>query len=173
MQKNKKFLFISIFLFNFICSTKLFSLGIGAQIHAIPAINFTQTSTTNFGAACSIKLDRLPLIFSISTDLNLFNKEVILGLTSDYWLFNPYITNSFKFFIGTGINIETIICSDNFGLEVSPRAILGVNYLLFDGFFELFLQQGVEFGIKNMFLGNNETEYKINLPIELGFRVWQ
>ena len=47
------------------------------------------------------------------------------------------------------------------------------HYLLFDGFFELFLQQGVEFGIKNMFLGNNETEYKINLPIELGFRVWQ
>ena len=173
MSKNKKFLFISILLFNLIFSSKLFSLGIGAQIHAIPAINFTQTSTTNFGAACSIKLDRLPLIFSISTDLNLFNKEVILGLTSDYWLFNPYTTNSFKFFIGTGINIETIICSDNFGLEVSPRAILGVNYLLFDGFFELFLQQGIEFGIKNMFLSNSKTEYKINLPIELGFRVWQ
>ena len=99
MQKNKKLLFISIFLFNFICSTKLFSLGIGAQIHAIPNINFTQTNTTNFGVACSIKLDRVPFIFAISTDLNLFNNEVILGLTSDYWLFNPYITNSLKFYI--------------------------------------------------------------------------
>lgn len=168
-KKKKLAIFISFILFS---SINIFSLGIGALGNITPNFNFPDNSTISMGAACSIKLDRVPLVFAISTEVNPENSKFIFGIATDYWLCNPYITNNMKFYIGPGVNIKGLTSFNDFELKIAPRAVFGINYLLLDGFFEIFLQEVVEFGITNNLSSNADITYSMNFPIELGFRFW-
>ena len=153
-------------------SINIFSLGIGALGNVTPNLDFPDNSNVSIGAACSIKLDRIPFVFSISTEVNPENENFIFGVATDYWLYNSYITNNTKFYIGPGINIKGTTSFDDFGIKIAPRAVFGINYLLLDGFFEIFLQEVVEFGITKTLTSNTDITYSVNFPIELGFRFW-
>ena len=80
-KKKKLAIFISFILFS---SINIFSLGIGALGNITPNFDFPDNSTISMGAACSIKLDRVPLVFAISTEVNPENSKFIFGIATDY-----------------------------------------------------------------------------------------
>lgn len=144
-------------------TANVFALGIGAQ--------GGYTVGGNGGAALSLKVDSLPCVLAI--DLGFGTNYVSVGGTADWWLANPTIDGAWKYYYGVGVGAGIGI-GDYSDLTIGPRALIGTNLFLLDGFLELYLQAAWQPSF-HMWLGSNKGAADFwwgYVPLNVGFRFW-
>jgi hypothetical protein len=98
-----------------------------------------------------------------------FGSEKTLGMTADFWLFNPRIASSLHFFLGGGLYANMLIGSNNFDFKGGVRFPLGLNIKLAKDVFEIYVQGAPSIGLRFYpSLGGD----RFFLPFALGGRVW-
>ena len=159
---NKKLFVIFLVIFS-ICTMNVYSkVGLGLQLGS----EFSEDALDgNIGA--TIKFSSLPMVFALETSFN-YRTFTHIGGSIDWWIGNPTISGSWKWFYGIGLaaggNIDAKI---NF---VGLRFLLGMHMMSMN-FLELYLQCAPEIGftfkISEFF---HYPDYHI--PVNLGFRIW-
>ncbi len=156
----------------FLFSNSIFALGMGPLFMANQKIEYSQSVTQSFGAACSLKFDTLPIYFEFSTEYAPFTNDFDINLSGDFWFSNPQILPNWNFYYGAGLALGSDFYSNKFMLNFGPRLLVGFNWQLFDGFIELFVQQAAQQNVSFEFGGQGRTFYPLELPFSVGFRVW-
>lgn len=154
---NRKVLILAAVLLAF-ASISAFSWGIGIQ---------GGSDIANHGhgsGAITFKLDTIDLIFGV--EIPSFDPFAI-GVTADYWFFNPTIANPLRWYLGVG-GFGSVFIGDNVGaFSLGARVPVGLNMFLAD-FFEIYAQvaPGIQLAI------SNGVEPDFICPINLGLRFW-
>ena len=88
-----------------------------------------------------------------------------VGVTADYWFFNPTIANPLRWYLGVGG--FAAISTRNSEFSAGARVPVGLNMFLAD-FFEIYLQvsPGIRLGI------GNGVHPSFVLPANFGLRFW-
>jgi hypothetical protein len=102
-----------------------------------------------------------------------FGSEKTLGMTTDFWLFNPRIASfgvgSLHFFLGGGLYANMLIDSNDFDFKGGVRFPLGLNVKLAKDVFEIYVQGAPSIGLRFYpSLGGD----RFFLPFALGGRLW-
>ncbi|MCQ2591882.1 MAG: hypothetical protein MJ188_03785 [Treponema sp.] len=140
-------------------TAKVFSLGIGAQ-GGFP-----------LGGALTVKVDEFPCVFAVDAQIG---ATTGFGLTADWWLANPTLSGSLGYFYGVGAGGDIYLGNDWATLGIGPRAFVGLNLFLLDGFFELYLQGAYQPSF-NIALFGDEAKGGFDWlggGLSLGFRFW-
>ena len=150
-MKRKTLLLILIGLF----TNKLFATGVGIQIQAISPLSFYHFSldkisnySMDYEFLClgTMKLERYNLIFGTGMNIGKEKDTIYFGNSGylDYLFFDNQIKNNWNFNMGTGLNYSLMFAKE-YGLKssISGRLFLGMSWILFDGYIELYLQQNI------------------------------
>lgn len=148
----------------------LAATGIGPQLNTVPVVVPGHSNVIEYGIACSVKFDTMPVYWALSTDLNSLGNYFAAELTGDYWFCNPVITNNWKWFCGLGAAVGTGMNTDNVFLELSPRAVVGMNWLFCDGFLELYTQAAFQPGIRFVLGDDADVLAPFRFPANVGLR---
>lgn len=164
MNKCKKVLAVLAVLFA-VGSTKVFATGLGVQGGYNPS---------GFGgAAVTFKLDNVPCVFA--ADLGISSSYFNIGLTADWWIANPKIEGTWGWYYGVGLAGTVKLANNSYGgVGFGPRALIGTNVFLFDGFLELYAQAAYQ---PMVWIWANKDDGGIgfdwiSIPLNIGFRVW-
>lgn len=117
------------------------------------------------GAAVTFKVDALPCVFAV--DLGFGSDYFAVGGTADWWIANPTITGTWKFYYGVGL-AASVGLGDPLGLSVGARALLGTNIFLLDNFLELYLQLAAQPTLNIL----PDVGFAMRVPVNAGLRVW-
>lgn len=160
---------LSIAVLVFSCAACV-AAGLGAQLNAAP--KFSQDAHSfAAGASFSFKTDRFPLAFAFETNYDFFLNSFDAGISADWWLCNPVIHGNWSFFAGAGAFIGTRIHTDGAVFSAAPRAVLGTNLTLFDGFLELFVQAAAQPEFQYDFQDAG-CGFRFAVPVAFGIRIW-
>lgn len=162
------------FLFSFIIllSTNIFSMGIGIQINSTPVIPINENETSlSIGASFTIKPDITPLYFQFDTNYNVIEDYLDIKLCSDYRFLNKNIIHNWNWYCSVGLALGTNIHKNRTDITVAPRAIIGTDLSIFDGFLEPFFQIVAQPNIIFNIVNSNQT-FIIETPISAGIRIW-
>ena len=171
---KKKF---TALIFSFIFLTagqEIFSLGLGAQLDAEPGFvtDGKNPAYISAGAAFSMKQDKIPLSTTVCTDYDFLKKTFNAVIKNDWWIINPRITDYSSFFAGPGAAIGVSTWKSGDALSASfyaaPRAVFGINWIFYDGFFEPYIQCAVEPG----FSISEKTTFCVKTPVNAGVRFY-
>lgn len=129
--------------------------GIGAQ-GGIPT-----------GGALTFKVSSMPCVFAVNFSSSESNTWI--GATADWWVANPTISGPWCYFYGVGLYGGVNVGSNVTQIQFAPRALIGTNVYLIDGFLELYLQGGWEpmITVSNGFYPNFGGIFA-----NAGFRFW-
>jgi hypothetical protein len=102
-----------------------------------------------------------------------FGSENILGMTADFWLFNPQIASfgagSLHFFLGGGLYTNMLISLNDFDFKAGVRFPLGLNIKLANDVVEIYVQGAPSIGLRFYpSLGGD----RFFVPFALGGRFW-
>lgn len=159
-------------------STKAFSIGAGVQLGGCPAINFSLTDdkakvASDFSANIigSIRLFRIPAQFGFGFQLNQDNTIFDYGINgiADYILFQVEALHNWSVYTLLGANgaihfnsrKETVI-------HAGGRLGVGYSWIMRDNYLEFFSQVSCNPLVE--WKNGNPSLFKINVPLETGFR---
>lgn len=156
----------------FLVPENIFPLGIGPQIDFSGGTDF-ENPIFEAGLSCSIKTDNVPLSLGFSADWSFSEKLFRTNATCDYWIFNPQVSDYASFFTGfggmAGISFGDLRKNEIF-FNAAPRLFFGLNWILFDGFLEYFVQIAAmpEFS----FNSERENSFALKFPCNAGIRFY-
>lgn len=153
---------------------ELFAMGIGATVNSTMEFGVNSTAkkfSSAFGASFSLKPERLPFHLFLDTSADPFSHFFTVRAAADYWILNPSITDYMHFFFGAGALCGANMYSKKIDLVFAPRALLGLNWVLFDGFLEPFLQITAQPAFALDF-ADNTCNFLIEVPVAIGVRIW-
>ena len=170
MKRRIKFFFIAAFsIFSF--STKGFALGAGIQFSGIPGLLINQDEVTLGNMTGNVtgtyRLERVPLTVGSGLEFGEVYSDFDYGfsLFADYRAFNFQLINAWSFYSGFGA-VAKLLTSDfsDWNVAAGARFFAGMNWLFYDGYLELYVQQNVV----PTYLRN---DFMLNLPLETGVRM--
>jgi len=127
----------------------------------------------NGGGALTFKVESLPCVFAV--DLAVGSSYFDIGGTADWWIANPTIEGTWGYYYGVGVAANVRLADNSYGgFGVGPRAVLGTNVFLIDGFLELYAQ-GAYQPMIGIWANNNDSGLGFNwlhFPLNIGFRFW-
>ncbi len=124
--------------------------------------------------AITFKLSDVPCVFAL--DAVFGGSYLSVGLTADWWIANPKIDGTWGYYYGVGLAGAVDLASgENYSfaqVAVGPRAFVGTNVFILDGFLELYAQ--VAYQPMAYFGGSNSSVNFgwLSFPVNAGFRVW-
>lgn len=123
---------------------------------------------------CSLKLDRFPIYWSLTTG-PLFCGGIPcddiffdITLTGDYWILNPAISSTWNWYLGAGGAVSGGVGTNGF-LAAGPRVVLGLNTFTMNGAIEVFMQGAAQ---TQAMLSNGDLSILITIPLSAGMRLW-
>ena len=161
---------LSITALIFACA-HFFAMGTGAQLNANPKIHFGNDSSFAAGASCTLKTDSIPLYFTFETNYDFYADTFDIGIGADYWFCNPQIAANWGWFLGAGAFASAGIEKDDALVNIAPRAVLGTNFTLFDGFLELFVQAAAQPSLQ-FDIRDSDVNFLMEIPVAFGIRIW-
>lgn len=124
----------------------------------------------NGGGSITFKLETVDLVFAADIYPGVF------GLTADYWLANPTISGTWKYFYGVGAAGSLNFANpDSLVIGLGGRALIGTNVFFLDGFLELYLQGAWQPTIWFNASKDNTGltgDWWYNFPVNFGLRFW-
>lgn len=121
------------------------------------------------GAALTFKLSNVPAVFAV--DAYLGSNAFSIGGTADWWIANPKIEGTWGFFYGVGAAASISFVSNSYGgFGFGPRAFIGTNVFLVNGFLELYAQ--VAYQPMFWITSGGFNASLLSFPINGGFRIW-
>ena len=163
----------------FLLSFPLPALGAGIQLGGIPGlfINQDQVKIENITAnlSGSFKMERLPVTLGSGVEFGKLFSDFNYGfsLFADYRAIDLQIQNTWSFYSGFGASIK-VLTSDfsEWSLAAGSRFFAGCNWLFYDGYLELYLQQNiVPTYLKDLNSSETEAGFILCLPLEAGIRM--
>lgn len=130
------------------------STGIGAQ------------AGWPLGGALTFKVSKLPCVFAADIGLG---SVTHVGVTADWWIANPKISGAWGYYYGVGVYGGVGIGGDNVTIGVGPRALIGTNVFIMDGFLEFYLQAAWQ---PTLWINSGAGFGWLNFPVNAGFRFW-
>lgn len=166
-----------VVLLSTISFSKLFALGAGVQIGAIPSFTINESGIENKSCDLNItgtfRFFRIPAVFGFGFETGSDNSVFTFGATGffDYWFFDHQLNNTWNIFSGAGLSSNIMFDSDiNPILNIGPRFFTGMNWLFLDNYIEYYAQLNiVPTYVKN--LTNENNSFKVSIPIETGVRL--
>jgi hypothetical protein len=155
---NKKIGILVVLLLVF-SVTGAFSFGIGIQG------GWDNTMPANF--AITFKQNNSPLTFAGNYYLDPGN-YFALGLTVDYWLFNPQITNWLRWYVGVGAG-ASVGFGDEFSFGIAGRVPIGLNAFFLNDVLEPYIQVVPKIGVGFV---PTISFAPIGVEATAGLRVW-
>lgn len=124
------------------------------------------------GGALTFKVSSVPCVFAVNISGS--NSALNVGLTADWWVANPKISGTWGYFYGVGLFGDVFTGSNNFDFGFGPRALIGTNVFLINGFLEFYLQGGwqPEFWLHGADHKGGFAPNFVNFFGNLGFRFW-
>ena len=187
----KKFLILAFFSLSF----NAFSLGVGAQFNIVPVFSFNSEDEKaskstggsegtkafeNFllegGAAFTLKTDNFPLALAVCNDWDFLNNHFDFSVTADYHFIELQTGNFSAFYAGLGAAAGTTLFTKDSDLKatlnLAPRAVFGLSWIFYDGFFEYFVQGAVqpEFSFFND--TDDTCDFSLKIPVNTGVRFY-
>ena len=176
MNPSKKITIITaMFIF---ALTSLSATGAGFQLGGNPGlvINSNSVKPEKLSATVTgtVKLSRIPLAAGFGFEAGKSFSDFAYGLYgfADYWIIDLQLKNTWNFYSGCGAS-GTVLTSDfkNWSAGGGARIFAGMNWLFWDNYLELYIQQNIVPGYMITF---NETDSKgrfmLCLPFEAGLR---
>lgn len=127
--------------------------------------------------ALTFKLSNVPAVFAVNGAFS--TNSIDVGLTADWWIGNPKISGTWGYFYGVGLAANVNLANDGNaygygGFGFGPRAVLGTNVFLINGFLELYAQVAYQPMFYLYANSNNAglTAIWVSFPINAGFRIW-
>lgn len=127
--------------------------------------------------ALTFKLSNVPAVFAVNGAFS--TNSIDVGLTADWWIGNPQISGAWRYFYGVGLAANVNLANDGNGygyggFGFGPRAVLGTNVFLINGFLELYAQVAYQPMFYLYANSNNAglTANWVSFPINAGFRIW-
>lgn len=123
---------------------------------------------------CSLKLDRIPIYWSLTTGALFFDWSPSddsffdVTLTGDYWILNPAISATWKWYFGAGGAISGGVGTNGY-IAAGPRIVAGLNTFTFDGAIEVFMQCAAQ---AQAMLLNWDAALLVTIPLSAGMRLW-
>jgi len=153
----------------FVMSANAYSTGAGVQFGASP-----NKDGINGNIMGTFRLMRFPIVFGFGVEAGSINNNFDIGLSGfgDYWILDKQLYNTVSLYAGPGLGVH-ILSDKDFNLTgiAGVRAIVGVDYLLYDHYLELYAQCGAEPGILIPFTSNPALKFNLTFPCEIGLRV--
>ncbi|MBQ5780795.1 MAG: hypothetical protein IIW10_02455 [Spirochaetaceae bacterium] len=163
---NKKILALALACI--VGTSSLFAWGIGIQGGGAPGANF------GGGGAITFKTDNLPVVWAV--DLGFGSQWFSAGVTADWWILNKPIVGIWNWYFGVGAYVGVNIWNnDYFGINVGGRIPIGMNWMLFNNKFEIYLQAAAQLGASigiSAGYGDHFDIFHWSVPINLGIRFW-
>ena len=176
MNHSKKIILISIIFF--LCLTSLSATGAGFQLGGNPGLLFkdgqVKCEKLSATATGTIKLSRLPLTAGLGFEAGKSFSDFSYGLYAfaDYWLIDLQLKNTWNFYSGLGA-CGSLLTSDfkNFGMTAGARIFAGTNWLFWDNYLELYLQQNIvpSYAV-NLNKPDSDGSFMLCFPLEAGLR---
>ncbi|ULQ60775.1 hypothetical protein K7I13_05770 [Brucepastera parasyntrophica] len=140
-------------------TVNVFAFGIGVQAGG------TFGTGVGGGAALTFSFGH-PWYFAV--DFGFGDNSFGVGVTGDYWFYNPTITGPLSFYIGGGI-FGSVWLGDNVAFTVGGRIPIGLDLKLAKNVIELYLQVAPGFGAR---IASNSGGFYWTIPVNLGVRFW-
>lgn len=153
----------------------IFAIGAGVQIGGIPSFPINQDKFyygTNANITGTIKFMRIPMALGAGLEAGNNVEISTFGISAfaDYFFIDKQIKNTWNFYGGLGLSGRFLFDFDNnFFAGANLRLVTGMNYLVYDNYLELYVQDAISPGfIKS--LTNDNFIFNVNVPIEAGIR---
>ena len=154
----------------FILPFSTFSMANGAFISFQENIFYTGHDEKSGGASYTIKPDNTNLFLEVFTGWNFTKNSFSLSGIIDLRLFEAEILPNFNIYGNAGVKAG-LDFYEGAKISAAPRIALGLNLIFLDGYLEIFLQQAVQQNVRYNF-ASGELDYPLELPLGLGFRIW-
>ena len=162
-----------------ILTSKLYATGAGAHAGIKPVLFISDDGIKSGGVMATVsgsyRLGRFPLVMGTSIEAGLNQEgEVLTGLSAfaDYWIFDLQIKNTWNFYTGLGATVGVLTPDFNYwNLYAGARVFSGMNWLFYDNYLELFVQQNVVPTYqKGINCSSDNAVFTLLFPLELGIR---
>ena len=169
---------ITAALFILLFTSEAFATGAGVQLGAVPGLLINQDSVKleNFTGSLTgtMKFSRVPVVVGAGLEGGKLFSDFDFGLAAfgDYWFLDLQLINTWSFYSGFGLSGKLLTANfSDWNLEAGARFFAGMNYLLWDGYLELYAQQTIVptyiCNLKKVWNGN----FMLCLPVEAGVRM--
>ncbi|BDC93929.1 hypothetical protein [Treponema bryantii] len=177
MQNSKKSLFLIVFLI-IVFHAKIFATASGVQISGNPGllINEEGTKLENFTGRITgtIRLNRIPVATGFGLEAGKEDSDFAYGFYgfADYYAIDLQLKNTWNFYSGFGAEASFLTTDfKNWGITAGARFFAGMNWLFWDNFMELYIQQNVVPGYaKNLSDSDSKGVFILSLPFDAGIR---
>ena len=125
-----------------------------------------------FPLAVTFKVQQVPCVFAANFGLG--SGYFSVGATADWWIANPKIDGSWRWFYALGAAAGVSIFNNaGLALNIAPRAVIGTNYFI-NGSWEIYAQAAWQptLGIVLSDGGSGGGFKLFNIPANIGFRYW-
>ncbi len=155
----------------FLFTGKIFALGAGAQIGFVPGLLINQDDisleNTTANVTGTFKLERIPLTVGSGIELGKIYSDTgyVFSLYADYRTIDVQLKNTWSFYSGFGASLKFLTADfDSWKLAAGARFFAGCNWLFYDGYLELYVQQNL---VPTYF----DKDFMLCLPLETGLRM--
>lgn len=165
ISKKISIICLSVLLLN----VKLFAMGAGVQAAVLPNLHGVEGDLKG-----TVRLMELPVVYGFGIEAGAYENEFTFGFSGfgDFWILDKQLNNTLNIYAGPGLAAHVITNQDfNWTGMFGVRAIVGINYLMYDNYLEFYAQTGAEPCLVVPFTENPELDFNINFPCEIGFRV--
>ena len=177
-MQHKKIITLTLLLF--ILITSLFATGAGIQVGGNPGlfINEENVKLEKFSGTLTgtMRFSRIPVAAGLGFEAGKFFDEFSYGLTgyADYYVLDLQLENNWNLYSGFGMSCS-LLTSDfkNWTAGLGTRFFLGMNWLFYDNYLEIFAQQNiVPEWIRPLKSSDNvKAAFMLGLPLEAGIRM--
>ena len=177
MQHTKKIATVTA-LFILLISTKLFATGAGIQAGIYPGlfINENSEKVEQFTGRIlgTIRLSRIPMTAGFGLEAGKASSDFAYGFTgfADYYALDLQIKNTWNLYSGFGAEVSFLTTDfKDWGMTAGARFFAGMNWLFWDNYLELYIQQNINpVFSKDLKNNNSESSLKMYFPFETGLR---
>ena len=177
-MQHKKIITLTLLLF--ILITSLFATGAGIQVGGNSGLFINEENVKL--EKCSgtlngtMRFSRIPVAAGLGFEAGKFFDEFSYGLTgyADYYVLDLQLENNWNLYSGFGMSCS-LLTSDfnNWTAGLGARFFLGMNWLFYDNYLEIFAQQNiVPEWIRPLKSSDNvKAAFMLGLPLEAGIRM--
>ncbi len=177
MSRSKKIFALSA-LFVLILTARLFATGAGVQVSGNPSffINQETVKGEQFTGRVigTVRLGRLPVAGGLGFEAGKASADFAYGLTgfADYYALDLQIENTWNCYSGFGAE-ASLLTTDfkNWAMTAGARFFAGMNWLFWDNYLEVYVQQNVvPTWAKNFTASDSKAGFMLGLPLDAGIR---